>query len=233
MSLASVPPPSAWRARVGHGVGAVLFRTAWRGQRVDAHLVPRSGPVLVVANHLGFLDGPFVFAMVPRRAHFIIKKQTFSGPMGALMEGVGQIPLDRSVADRTALGSALAVLRGGGAVGMFPEGTRGRGDVRAIHGGAAWLALQIGCPVVPVACLGTRTTGDGRSAIPPVRGRLVAVFGAPVVLEPDPGLPGRDRRRQATEQLRVALHDHVMASVARTGIPLPDDELPPAPDAER
>jgi 1-acyl-sn-glycerol-3-phosphate acyltransferase len=61
----------------------------------------------------------------------------------------------------------------------------------------------------------------------------VAVFGAPVVLEPDPGLPGRDRRRQVTEQLRVALHDHVLASVARTGIPLPDDELPPAPDAGR
>jgi 1-acyl-sn-glycerol-3-phosphate acyltransferase len=220
--------PAAWRATAGHALGAVLFRTLFRGERIGAHHVPATGPALLVANHTGFLDGPLVFSLVPRPAHFVIKKQTFSGPIGALIEGVGQIPIDRDVGDRAALGAALAVLRRGGLVGLFPEGTRGRGDVERIHSGAAWIALQAGVPVVPVACLGTRSTGEGRGSWPPPRTRMVVDFGTPFDLVTRAGIPGRERLREATEQLRAALHDHVAQAVSRTGIALPQDCPPPA-----
>lgn len=219
--------PAAWRATAGHAVGAVLFRTLFRGERIGAHNVPPHGPAVLVANHTGYLDGPLVFSLVPRPAHFVIKKQTFSGPIGALIEGVGQIPIDREVGDRAALAAALAVLRRGGIVGLFPEGTRGRGDVERIHSGAAWIALQGGAPVVPVACLGTRSTGAGRASWPPLRSRMVVDFGAPFDIVADPAIPGRERLRRATEQVRAALHDHVADAVARTGIALPQD-CPPA-----
>lgn len=215
--------PAHWRARAGHVIGVVLFRTLYRSRRYDADLVPRTGPVLFVSNHTGFLDGPFVFSMVPRPAHFIVKRQAFSGPVGALVLGVGQISIDREVGDRQALAAAVAVLRRGGAVGMFPEGTRGRGDVQQVHSGAAWLALQTGALVVPVACLGTRRTGQRKGAWPRPGSRLVAVFGAPFTVDPGGDQPGRVRLRLASETVRHALAAHVATATQRAGIPLPDD----------
>ena len=81
-------------------------------------------------------------------------------------------------------------------------------------------------PVVPVACLGTRATGALADSWPRLRSRLVADFGAPVVIAEADGTPGRVRLDRAAEQLRTALADHVAAASARHGIALPTD-VPP------
>lgn len=221
------PPGAPHRARAGAGryLGKALFSTLWRGTAIDAHLVPRSGPVVLVANHTGFLDGPFVFAAAPRPVTFLVKAQTFQGPLGPLLAAVGQIPIDRAVGDRRALGVAKAVLARGGAVGIFPEGTRGIGDVAQVNNGAAWLALQTDSPIVPVACLGTRSIGMGRNAMPRLRARLVAVFGEPFTVESDPTLPGRERLRRGSDLLRTRLAAHVAQAAERAGVGLPDDPL--------
>lgn len=211
-----------WQPRIGQLVGHGVLRPAYRLTVKGANLVPRTGPVILVANHTGFLDGPFVFTISPRPVHFLVKQETFSGLFGLVLRGVGQIPVDRTVGDRTALGRARAVLGAGGVVGLFPEGTRGRGDVSEVHQGATWLALASGAPIVPVACLGTRYAGQGRNALPRPGSRLVAVFGEPVTLTVDRRLPGRDRLRAATESLRVSLADHVRTSTELAGLGLPD-----------
>ena len=215
-------PLSPRRAAVGRRVGQVLVHTGWRVEVVGRDRVPLDEPVVLVSNHLGFLDGPLVYSVAPRPAHFMVKREMFTGPLGWLLRGVAQIPVDRTTGDRAALGSALAVLRCGGAVGVFPEGTRGRGDVASVQQGAAWLALQSGARVVPVACLGTRPTGRDTGALPGLRSRVAVVFDEPFRLETPPGMPGRDRLRAATEQLRGRLADHVAQVSAGTGIPLPD-----------
>ncbi len=195
---------------------------ALRGHHADR--VP-AGPVVLVANHSGFLDGPLVFSLAPRGVSFLVKQQMFSGPLGWVLRRVGQIPIDRSRGDRAALGVARAVLDRGGIVGVFPEGTRGRGDVAQVNQGAAWLALQAGALVVPVAVLGTRRAGASTGSLPRLRTRVVVEFGEPFDLAPDPGLPGRERLRAATDRLRDRLAAHVSAASTTYGVVLPDDGL--------
>lgn len=220
-----VVAPPEWRGHLNRGIGRVLFALAYRVEVVGREKVPPTGPVLFVGNHSGFLDGPLLPALAPRPTSVLVKRELFRGPLGWFLRLLGHIPITRATGDRTALHTALAVLgRGaGGAVGMFPEGTRGRGDVAAVHHGAAWLGLQSGARLVPVAFLGTRASGAGKGSLPRLRSRLVMEFGSPVELATDPGLTGRQRVAVATEQVRTTLAAHVTAASARHGIDLPDD----------
>jgi 1-acyl-sn-glycerol-3-phosphate acyltransferase len=220
------PSPGPRGAKVGHGIGAVLFRTVWRGRSVGSANVPRTGPVIFAANHTGFMDGPLVFGLAPRPVHFIVKAEMFHGPIGWLITEVGQIPIDRTVADRRALTNALEVLRRGGVIGIFPEGRRGRGDMAEAHQGTAWLALASGAPVVPVAVLGTRRTGQSIDKFPPPLRRVATVFGEPMHLAKPEGLPHRAAMTALTEDLRVRLSAHINDASERFGLPLPmDDQL--------
>ncbi|HET7475949.1 MAG TPA: lysophospholipid acyltransferase family protein [Dermatophilaceae bacterium] len=190
----------------GRAVGAVMFHGIWRSRVVGAERVPTGEPILFVANHTGLLDGPLVYAVAPRPTVLMVKRELFHGFLGAVLRGVGQIPVDRTTGDRAALTAALEVLRAGGAVGLFPEGTRGEGDVAQVQQGATWLALNSGARVVPVACLDT--IGRGRSSLPRVRSRLTVDFGDPFALEAS-SARGRERLRLATEALRERLAEHV------------------------
>ncbi len=159
-----IPPdapdaPHPRRARAGRQIGIAIFHSLYRGRARHADRVPARGPVVLVANHAAFLDGPLVFSMAPRPAHFLVKQEAFRGVFGWLIRAVGQIPIDRNVGDRTALAAATAVLERGGVVGIFPEGTRRDGDVEQVNQGAAWIALRTGARIVPVAVLGTRRAG--------------------------------------------------------------------------
>ncbi|HET8594222.1 MAG TPA: lysophospholipid acyltransferase family protein, partial [Intrasporangium sp.] len=209
-------------------VGTTLFHTAYRGRRRHAERVPGDGPVILVANHAAFLDGPVVFSLAPRPVTFLVKQEAFTGLFGRVLEAVGQVPIDRTVGDRTALATAIAVLHRGGAVGIFPEGTRGHGDVEQVNQGAAWIALRTGAPIVPVAVLGTRVAGRSAETWPVPLSPITVDFGEPFTLEADPSLPGRARMRAATEQLRRALVDHVVRARVDNGTssPTTDERTP-------
>ena len=229
----SVPAPTApgrwWGRIVGFVVAHVRWNTDVRGLDNLGE-----GPVLLAVNHVSVLDGPLVYSSNRRTVHFLVKKEMFRGFFGWVLRQVGQIPVDRAGSDRGALSAAVAVLREGGAAGIFPEGSRGRGDVAAVRTGIAWIALQSGAPVVPVAVLGTRRTGEPAGGLPRLRRRLRVVHGEPFHLVREPGVPGKQALAAAAEQVRVRLVEHVAAAVALTGEPLPDDPGTRAADpAER
>ena len=224
--------PGPVGAARGRRIGQVLFHTLYRSRILGAEHVPASGPVVLASNHTGVLDGPLVFGLAPRPAHFLVKAELFHGPVGWVLDRCGQIPIDRSRADRRALQQALAVLARGGVVGVFPEGSRGLGDVAAVHAGVTWLALTSGAPVVPIACLGTRRPGASIGRPPAPRQRVAVVFGEPVRLAAEPGLPRREVHRQQTEGLRRLLAAHVVESSRRTGIPLMSTGPATGPDLE-
>ena len=220
------PGPSPGRARLGHLVGRALFFLLYAARSSGGSNVPSDGPVVLAANHTGYLDGALVVSLAPRPSHFLVLSQMFEGPVGHLLRWSGQIALDQGRGDRRALGQAIGVLARGGVVGIFPEGGRGRGDLASAGKGVAWLALQSGAPVVPTACLGTRRTGALAASWPRLRSPLVIDFGAPVALDLPEGLPGRARLDLATEQIRTALVAHVHDAARRHRIPLPAD-VPP------
>lgn len=223
-----VPGPGG--PRWSRWVGRFLARVVWDTRVAGRHHVPPTGPVILAANHIGVIDGPVVHGVTPRGTHVLVKDEMFTGPLGLVLRGAGQIPVDRS-GGRAALAAAFGVLRRGGAVGIFPEGNRGRGDAAGARAGVAWLAVTSGAPVVPVAVLGTRRTGESVGHVPGPRRRLVIEFGAPVLLTKPPGVSGKVAVAQAAEELRTVLAAHVAEVSARTGVRLPDDV--PASDGGR
>jgi 1-acyl-sn-glycerol-3-phosphate acyltransferase len=200
----------------------------WYDVRVHgaAHM-PGAGPVLLACNHIGLFDGPLLTAFAPRPVHALVKKEMFEGLGGPLFRGLGQICVERVGPDVCAVKQAVRVLRDGGVVAIYPEGTRGRGDVAHSRLGVAYLAMVTGAPVVPVAHLGTRADAESLHAVP-VRGSRVDVVFGPVLRTAGPPLPWP--RRQAdvqalAERLRAGLAGHVQDAVLLTGQQLPG--LPP------
>lgn len=190
---------------VGNRMARTLFSITVTG---DEH-VPAEGPVLLAGNHSGFVDGPLVFLLAPRPAALLAKAEIFLGPFTALFDALGQIPVHRGAPDRAALKRGLAVLAGGGALGVFPEGTRGSGQFDEITDGLAYLALRSGAPVVPIAVLGTSAAWPKGNRPPRLRAPVRLVFGPPVTVD----VPGDPRARRtvsaAAEQLRLALVAHL------------------------
>ncbi|MBD2758778.1 1-acyl-sn-glycerol-3-phosphate acyltransferase [Yimella sp. cx-573] len=224
--MAEVEFDRGWSDR-GRRIGNRLVKTGYRAKALHPERVPVTGPVIIVSNHTGFLDGPVVFCLAPRTVHFLVKKSYFKSVWGKVLTGVGQIPIEQRTGDREALAAAKSLLAQGYAVGMFPEGTRGSGTVETAHQGAAWLALQTGAQIIPTATLGTRGTGSGRESWPKPGARLRVVFGEAFALPDYTGVPGRQKLALATEEIRERLARQVSAAVVETGLVLPSDAPPP------
>jgi len=206
-----------WSRRVGQ----LLAHGIWNTEIIGAENIPATGRVLIAANHTGIIDGPLLHGCIPRGSHFIIKEEAFTGVIGVLMRNSGQIPVDRG-SGRGALTTALAMLNEDRVVGVFPEGTRGRGDVSSAKAGIAWLAVRSGAPVVPAAILGTRMQGQKRGHIPGFRAKLSVVFGEPFIPAPPDAATGRAAVAAAGERVQDEMSKHVEAAIALTGLDLPD-----------
>lgn len=152
----------------------------WKPRVLGAWKVPASGPVILAVNHSHNIDGPMVMGTAPRPLHFLIKKEAYVGPLGPFLDGIGQVKVDRGGPDRTAIGRALGVLDNGGALGIFPEGTRGEGDFASLRAGLAYFAVRSGAPIVPVAVLGSGDTpGASSRACRPSRARSTSSSARP------------------------------------------------------
>lgn len=214
MTGAAAPGP--WGPAWGRWLGRFVARVLWNTEVVGADRVPRTGGVVLAANHQHILDGPLFIGVAPRPLHIFVKQEMFAGPLGPLFRATGQIRTDRANG-RAALAQGLAVLRRGGAVGIFPEGSRGDGAVDNARAGVAWLAVHSGAPVVPVAICGTRAPGGSTGGLPPLRRRFVVEFGEPLSVAAE-GVPRRQAIVEGTEQIRLALADLVDATADRHGL---------------
>lgn len=223
-SLTAAPP--RWKTRWSRPVGRVLDYVVYRTTVSGRENVPSDGPVIFAANHLSFLDGPVMVGAASRYMHVMVRHDMFKGFLGWVLDTSGQIPVNRA-GDRGALQFAKDVLERGDCVGILPEGTRGTGDAARVNSGVAWLALNSGAAVVPVAILGTRVGGEPRNTIPKPRRHLHVVFGEPLKIAREPGVSGRVSMDRATERIRLRLAGHIQGATAATGQDLPaDDHLP-------
>lgn len=188
---------------------ALLIRLYFKVRLRGLEHLPASGPVLLAGNHTGFLDGPIVMITLPRPSSILIKSEIYKGPLPAILNFGRQIPVHRGTPDRTALQAGLAVLRGGGVLGMFPEGTRGSGSVETIQHGIGYLALHGNCPVVPVLCRGTAEALPKGKALPRFRAPIEVVFGPAFTLDVSGDPRARSTIAAAAEEVRLGLLAHV------------------------
>ena len=201
-------------------MGWILDHLVYRTTVTGKDNVPTGGPVIFAANHISFLDGPVMFGASPRPMHILVKQEMFQGFLGRVLNASGQLPVDRR-GDRAALQRCKEVLDAGRCVGILPEGTRGSGAAADINGGVAWLALNSGAPVVPVAILGTRRGDEHLDSVPRPGRRFHVSFGNALTLGRRAGESGRASMDGAALEIRAALAGHVQDSVQLSGQPLP------------
>jgi 1-acyl-sn-glycerol-3-phosphate acyltransferase len=195
----------------------LLTRTRWRG----VEHVPEHGGVVLAANHISWVDpvvlADYVVFGAGRPARFLAKRSLFRGRglVGRVMRGAGQIPVDRGTANAsTALADAVAALRAGECVVLYPEGTVTRDPDKwpmAAKTGVVRLALLSGAPVVPVGQWGAQRLHDS------YRGgsvRLLPPSPVTVVAGPEVDLSAYRGREMTVEVLREAT-DEVMTAVRR------------------
>jgi 1-acyl-sn-glycerol-3-phosphate acyltransferase len=129
--------------------------TRWRVEGKEN--VPRTGPLIVVANHHNLIDPPLLGASVPRRINFMAKEELFRARwVRAIMQGYGAFPVRRGRLDRVAVRTALAALQNGGVLGMFPEGKRSpNAQLQSPQPGTSLLAARSGVPLLPVGITGS------------------------------------------------------------------------------
>ena len=134
-----------------------LVRAPLRIRLAGREHLPAEGPVILAPNHKSFVDIFIVGIAARRHLRFMAKAELFKGPLVWLLPRLGAFPVERGMADATSFETAGTILRQGGVVVVFPEGTRvDEADALGTpHHGAGRLALTSGAPIVPVAIAGT------------------------------------------------------------------------------
>jgi 1-acyl-sn-glycerol-3-phosphate acyltransferase len=159
----------------------VLSRLLFRYRIIGRQHIPKSGGVLIAANHASLLDIPLLGCSVPRRAAFLGRQDLFPIP-GArwVCRQLGWIPIRLSRLDREGFGKAISLIKDGKVVVIYPEGTRTPdGKLRPGKPGIGVIVEATGCPVVPAYLDGTYQalpTGAAWIRCHPVR----IIFGKPI-----------------------------------------------------
>ncbi len=142
---------------------------------------PKDGSFVLCSNHTSWWDPVLLAMLCPRDVHFMAKKELFQYPMfGWLLRKIHAFPVDRAKVDVGAVREALSRVRAGEVLGIFPEGTRNKGEAGTLgemHGGAALFAIKANVPVVPVAIRGKFK----------FRRPLLVAVGKPMNLAPNTG----------------------------------------------
>ncbi len=171
-----------------HWVIGPLLTTVFRPWVKGLENVPRTGPLIVVCNHLSLVDSVFLPLMIDRQMAFLAKSDYFTGKgikgwfIRFFMTSAGQLPIDRSggKASEASLNAGLQVLADGGVLAIYPEGTRSP-DGRMYRGrtGVARMILEAHVPVIPAAVIGTEKVMPLGSNIPKVH-KVGVVIGEPL-----------------------------------------------------
>jgi 1-acyl-sn-glycerol-3-phosphate acyltransferase len=168
---------------------AVAFMRVWfRLGIAGTEHIPKEGAAIVAPNHKSFWDSFFVAAATRRHVRYMGKSELFQGPWGRLLVRLGAFPVRRGESDAEALETARTILRQGGLLALFPEGTRVRDpeQLGSPRRGAGRLALETGAPVVPAAITGSERLFLG--PIPKPK-RVQVAFAEPIAARDLPPTP--------------------------------------------
>ncbi len=175
--------------------------------------IPRTGPLIIAANHASNLDAPVLGAwLIPRlgrRIHWLGKRELFAWPIvGWVAANGGVHPVDRDSADVEAFRLASRILDAGHILFVFPEGTRSPdGALQEARDGVALLALRTGAPIVPIGIGGTSRVWPKGQRLPHPGGHVVVRVGSP--FRPADELPAGTDRRTAKRLVTRMIMDRI------------------------
>ncbi|MBV9270768.1 MAG: 1-acyl-sn-glycerol-3-phosphate acyltransferase [Candidatus Eremiobacteraeota bacterium] len=174
-----------------------LFSSVWRMKVYGRENVPMRGPLVVACNHVSYADPPVLGTASPRQISYMAKQELFAIPvLGPMIRSFGAYPVDRHGSASAAIKRSVEVLRDGGAIGIFPEGTRNLDGSAEVRQGVALLASLGRAPVVPACVIGTNRIKRLR--------QIKVVFGEPMHLP---------EGRKATREEMAKFTDEVMSAI--------------------
>jgi len=192
-----------------------VYRFYFRWRVFNPERVPAQGPVILAANHASFLDPPLVGSGLERDINYLARDTLFRFPgMGALLRSWNAVPVDRDGAGAAGLKAILDRLLAGGAIILFPEGTRSAdGQLRPARSGIGLIVLKSTAPVVPVRVFGTYAA-YGRQITIPRPLRVAVKYGQPMDfanLRAEAATCCKSRLKEIYQQVA----DDIMAAIAR------------------
>ena len=142
---------------LGYSLSKAIAKTFFNYRVIGAENMIEEGPCIIAANHCSYLDPPLVGVACKRAIHYLARKSLLDVPiLGPILPELNVIPVDQKNADRSALMGAIRVVRNGGAVLIFPEGTRSHdGNLQPAQPGIGMIVAKTGAPVVPVKISGS------------------------------------------------------------------------------
>ena len=193
----------------------VLYKVYFRWHVYNAERVPLQGGVILASNHASYLDPPLVGAGLRRLVNFLARENLFSIPViGWVLRQWEVVPVDRDGGGAVGLRSILDRLLAGGAIVLFPEGTRTHdGKIQPVRAGVGLTVLKSTAPVVPVRVFGM-FEAYGRHLRFPRPYRVAVKYGQPMRFEQlraEAKACSKLRLRQIYQQIA----DEIMAAVAR------------------
>lgn len=193
-----------------YSIVIVIARTCFRifyRHRVYGreHVVP--GAAILAANHASFLDPPILSTSVYDQVFFLARKSLFRGLFGRFIYALNARPVSgEGAGDVRVFREIEEVLKAGGKLILFPEGTRSEsGEIGPIKGGLSIIVAKTGCAVIPAYLYGTGKIWGRDRKFPKIFGKTACIFGTPVTWDKYSSLEKKAAQAQFAEDLRNSI----------------------------
>ncbi|UHA72944.1 lysophospholipid acyltransferase family protein [Paenibacillus sp. 481] len=185
----------------------VIYKLLFRFEVKGLENIPKDSGVLLCSNHISNLDPPAMGIWIDRQIRFMAKQELFDIPLlGRLIKALGAFPVKRGGVSKESIRTSFQLLKDGGVMAIFPEGTRNMDGAVEAKKGAAMIALRSGAAVVPVAICGQYKLFR----------KMKVVYGPPVDLSDLVELKGGEVLEQATERIMSHINEMLRAEMAPT-----------------
>lgn len=192
--------------------------------------IPRTDrPLILLGNHSGLIDGFMLYCSTTRLTRVLTKFEVFNSFTSLVLANGGAIKTDWKHADHNAVAQARNALAEGIDVGIFPEGTRCKGNFEWIKDGVIAINATARVDFVPIFIFGTRFTGKSKNWIPPYKSLIEIVIGEPIpasdIYAINHDIHGRKNIAVSGERLRQKLSLQLESAQLKVANLLPTDEV--------